>query len=190
MQSKNRKPTPPAEARWACVCAYREGLSIRQVAEKLGIAESVVSRIVYWAGVSRDRLYAVRNRIGPVRQTTHWRTCRQRARRLMEKHLGRKLERWEHVHHINRDYTDNRLENLEVMPNSDHSKHHHPANPTPRWLRPERQSYQKNYMESIRVKRNCVRCGREFTTTKYQKGICCSSRCYLLGRPRAQKQAS
>ncbi|MGH3054049.1 MAG: HNH endonuclease signature motif containing protein [Gaiellaceae bacterium] len=43
-------------------------------------------------------------------------------RHIMEQHLGRKLERWEHVHHINDDSSDNRLENLEVLSNSDHQR--------------------------------------------------------------------
>ena len=41
---------------------------------------------------------------------------------LMEQHLGRKLERWEHVHHINDDSSDNRIKNLEVLSNSDHQR--------------------------------------------------------------------
>lgn len=40
----------------------------------------------------------------------------------MEQHLGRKLESWEHVHHINDDSFDNRIENLIVLSNSDHQK--------------------------------------------------------------------
>ena len=43
-------------------------------------------------------------------------------RHIMEQHLGRKLERWEHVHHINDDSSDNRIENLEVLSNSDHQR--------------------------------------------------------------------
>ena len=41
---------------------------------------------------------------------------------VMQEHLGRKLERWEHVHHINDDSSDNRIENLEVLSNSDHQR--------------------------------------------------------------------
>lgn len=41
---------------------------------------------------------------------------------LMEQHLGRKLESWEHVHHINNDPNDNSIENLQVLSNSEHQK--------------------------------------------------------------------
>ena len=43
-------------------------------------------------------------------------------RYLMEQHLGRKLDRNEQVHHINGDCCDNRIENLQVLTNSEHQK--------------------------------------------------------------------
>lgn len=43
---------------------------------------------------------------------------------IMEKHIGRKLNRFEVVHHINGDKSDNRIENLEVMLLSEHTTHH------------------------------------------------------------------
>lgn len=41
---------------------------------------------------------------------------------VMEQHLGRKLNRNEVVHHINGDPHDNRIENLQIMSQSDHMK--------------------------------------------------------------------
>ena len=58
------------------------------------------------------------------RYKTIWINGKQKRlhRHIMEQHLGRKLENWEHVHHINDDSFDNRIENLQVLSNSEHQK--------------------------------------------------------------------
>ena len=43
---------------------------------------------------------------------------------VMEKSIGRRLNKGEVVHHINHDTLDNRIENLELTNQSTHSKHH------------------------------------------------------------------
>ena len=47
-----------------------------------------------------------------------------RSRVVMEKHLGSPLSSDEVVHHINGDKLDDRIENLQVMSNSEHSTMH------------------------------------------------------------------
>jgi len=49
------------------------------------------------------------------------RVYRKQHRWFMEQHLGRPLRADEDVHHINGVKTDNRLENLEVVPHGKHS---------------------------------------------------------------------
>ena len=47
-------------------------------------------------------------------------------RYIMEQHLGRKLNKKEVIHHINGNKTDNRIDNLKIVTNSQHNKIHFP----------------------------------------------------------------
>jgi len=81
-------------------------------------------------------------------------------RLVMAKAIGRPLRRDEIVHHINRDKTDNRIENLALMANRDHSLEHSkdahvPQSPIPKAVR-------DFHGRAKYLKMRCPMCGRVF----------------------------
>ena len=54
-------------------------------------------------------------------------------RLVMSEHIGRALEPWEHVHHVNGNKSDNALSNLALIARSAHAKLHHTGERNPRW---------------------------------------------------------
>lgn len=93
---------------------------------------------------------------------------------VMEQHLGRKLEPWEQVHHINHNRLDNRVENLEVVTSREHGLRHtiHP------------------------ITKHCVICKNTFTPHKTKRsrqqtcGPDCRSRLLSLRNRERPQQAA
>lgn len=123
---------------------YVDSLSTRQISRLIGYSHGHIHKICQ--DISRDRTEAVRLALPSPKDTKHWRTCRARARKIMENHLGRKLDRLEYVHHIDEDFTNNDIENLEVLSPREHKHRHHPDWEVPRHLRPQRREYMKAYL--------------------------------------------
>lgn len=166
---------------------YRDGFSVRQIEERTGWSNSYVHRLVRDIARSKRDAAILRQ---PAK-STHWRSSRQAARKAIERLLGRKLSTTEHVHHINHDHTDNRIENLQILNNQDHAKLHHPKNPIPRDKRPSRIAWRKQYLEDVvLISKDCLYCRTPFESSKYEDQKYCSHSCAQLAvweRRRASK---
>lgn len=66
-------------------------------------------------------------------------------RYVMEKHLGRKLNEDEHIHHINGIRNDNRLKNLQIVSNQEHA--------LITWTNPETIKKQSERLKKIRAEK-------------------------------------
>ena len=85
----------------------------------------------------------------------------RKSRWLMEQHLGRSLLPTEHVHHINGNPLDNRLENLEVMTQNAHLRMHKQIYPDEKVCELCGQTYICNPRKRKRQKTCSYECGRE-----------------------------
>ena len=126
---------------------YLLGLSTRQVARELGISKTRAGEIVKRLGISRTRPEAAKPGVWTKPESTHWRTVRDRARKIWKTTNG-PIPKGFHIHHKDGDCTNNSLGNLELKHGSLHiSEHSRGAEyGIPRHQRKERRPYMKHYL--------------------------------------------
>lgn len=96
----------------------------------------------------------------PYKRTTYKGIPIDEHRKVVEQFLGRKLESWEIVHHINGNKKDNRIENLQIMTQNEHNKLH---------------------KEKLPKTKICIECGKIFEPPiKHRsRNKLCSKECWL-----------
>lgn len=122
---------------------YLKGYSNKEISQKIGVGSASVCYIIDSFGIKKRK----RNISGNKNPNWKGGVMYDRGRKLiytpnhpnpdflykycykyrlvMEKHLGRLLDKNEVVHHINGDITDNRIKNLQVMSQGEHARLHH-----------------------------------------------------------------
>ena len=107
---------------------YREGKNCREVGEIVGAHSVTVGR--WCKDIIRKQIgensfsYKGGSVVNGYRKIVIDGKTTYEHRYVMEKHLGRKLTKYEHIHHINHNGLDNRLENLKIVSMSEHKKEH------------------------------------------------------------------
>jgi hypothetical protein len=134
------------------VTLFDQGLSTRQIAKQIGMSKSYAHTLLSKLGLARSKSEAA-----VLRQPStskHWRTCRQVARNIWSRANG-PIPKDYHIHHIDGNFTNNELSNLQCLTAAEHMRitHAGPEYHIPRHLRPARKAYMKAYLAEYHARK-------------------------------------
>ncbi len=155
-----------------------EKLSQRQIVRKLGGHKYIVEKVCRL--IARDKSTAARLRVPeiPICSLSD-RACRNRARKQMERHLGRKLSRLEVVHHRDKNVHNDCLDNLEIMSASEHTRFHVYKGRDPQQVKREKREYVKRFIAAKRYPAICLNCHKDYLKDFYHPSDYCSRSCAI-----------
>ena len=115
-----------------CARLLAEGYTLASVAEWVGLSQPTLRRRLQAAGFESDQYHrgkvrkwnGYRKKYKPGHPRADGKGYVMEHTLVMERHIGRYLADGEVVHHINRDPSDNRLENLQLMDEAEHRRMH------------------------------------------------------------------
>ena len=119
---KSRKRYTDEEIRF--VINMYPKMGSKWVADKLNRNYLAIQKLAQKLGVHPNNSYLYTSKEGYLVDCKDRNNRVQVHRKVMEKHLGRKLHSHEIVHHKDGNKKNNHYSNLEIMTRSDHMNHH------------------------------------------------------------------
>ena len=98
-RKRNRRSVKAERLIGAILSLYEDGLTTREIAARLSASKSYVHRLLKERGLSRNKSKALAGKY--FIEPRNRRAFHDRARKIVERFTGKKLQSNEHVHHIN-----------------------------------------------------------------------------------------